>query len=178
VHGFQVDRAPRCALADIRSWHKADVQTALMDFRSQGNDGHDADTDAMSAHDPKRTRSAQQSLFYREPPLHRVCAARLGMCIGQHCLMLQTRVDGLSHRLSNTSGLGEMAPMTLQLSPTVEQIGAASTPGQVIQIFDKALDEIGAEYHAILLFPLPNERIDHGLISWKAPTEWRAFYSE
>ena len=44
--------------------------------------------------------------------------------------------------------------------------------------FDKALDEIGAEYHAILLFPLPNERIDHGLIFWKAPAEWRAFYSK
>ena len=69
--------------------------------------------------------------------------------------------------------------MTLQRhSLTVEKLGEASTPDQVIRIFDKALGEIGAEYHAILLFPLPDEQIDDGVISWKAPSEWRAFYSE
>ena len=53
---------------------------------------------------------------------------------------------------------------------TVEKLGEASTPDQVIRIFDKALGEIGAEYHAILLFPLPDEQIDDGVISWKAPS--------
>ena len=52
---------------------------------------------------------------------------------------------------------------------TVEKLGEASTPDQVIRIFNKALGEIGAEYHAILLFPLPDEQIDDGVISWKAP---------
>jgi hypothetical protein len=27
----------------VRLWHKADVQTALMDVRFEGNNGHDAD---------------------------------------------------------------------------------------------------------------------------------------
>jgi len=28
---------------NVRSWHKADVQTALMNVRFEGNNGHDAD---------------------------------------------------------------------------------------------------------------------------------------
>ena len=28
---------------DVRFWHKADVQTALMNVRFEGNNGHDAD---------------------------------------------------------------------------------------------------------------------------------------
>ena len=39
----------------VRLWHLADVQTALMNVRFEGNNGHDADVTAMSANDPKRT---------------------------------------------------------------------------------------------------------------------------
>ena len=40
------------AVVNVRYWHKADMQTGLMDVRFQGNNGHDADVCAMSAHDP------------------------------------------------------------------------------------------------------------------------------
>ena len=40
---------------DIRFWHKADVQTALMNVRFEENNGHDVDMMGMSAHDPKPT---------------------------------------------------------------------------------------------------------------------------
>ena len=40
-------RAARTSLAlrfcNVRYWHKADVQTALMDVRFEGKNGHDAD---------------------------------------------------------------------------------------------------------------------------------------
>ena len=34
---------PRWRCAHVRYWHKADVQTALMNVRYEGNNGHDAD---------------------------------------------------------------------------------------------------------------------------------------
>ena len=39
------DSFPELALLnrDVRSWHKADVQTALMNVCFEGNNGHDAD---------------------------------------------------------------------------------------------------------------------------------------
>ena len=36
--------------------HLADVQTALMNVRFEGNNGHDADVSTMSAFDPKQIR--------------------------------------------------------------------------------------------------------------------------
>ena len=45
---------------DVRFWHMADVQTALMNVRFEVNNG-DADVDAMSANDPKRTAEACQT---------------------------------------------------------------------------------------------------------------------
>ena len=43
------------AIANVCSWHIADVQIALMNVRFEGNNGHDVDAGPMSANDPKRT---------------------------------------------------------------------------------------------------------------------------
>ena len=40
---------------NVCCWHKADMRTALMNVRFEGNNGHDAEREPMSAHDPKRT---------------------------------------------------------------------------------------------------------------------------
>ena len=58
----------------------------------------------------------------------------------------------------------------------LEDIGAASDPDHVLEIFDRALTEVGAEYHAIVLFPIGKD-IEDGAIAWKVRSDWRALYS-
>ncbi len=51
-------RAQDCARY-VRLWHKADMQTALMNVRFEGNNGHDADVDAC----PLMTHSGHRQGF-------------------------------------------------------------------------------------------------------------------
>ena len=41
-------------MEDVRFWHLADVQTALMNVRFEGINGHDADVTRCPLNDPKR----------------------------------------------------------------------------------------------------------------------------
>ena len=59
----------------------------------------------------------------------------------------------------------------------IDRIAQVGEPDEAIKAFDKSLMEIGAEYHAIPLLPRQGERIEEVCLAWKAPPEWRAFYS-
>jgi LuxR family quorum sensing-dependent transcriptional regulator len=66
--------------------------------------------------------------------------------------------------------------MTYRLS-FLERIERASSSEAVLQIFEKAIAEMGADYFAVAFIPRPDQRIEDVCLAWKAPPEWRALCS-
>jgi len=59
----------------------------------------------------------------------------------------------------------------------IERINQASTPEAVLEVYEKALSEIGAEYLCVVFLPRPGERIEDVCMAWKVPPKWRELYS-
>jgi hypothetical protein len=60
---------------------------------------------------------------------------------------------------------------------TIEGIGRATSPEGVLEVYEKALAQVGAEYLAVNFAPHPEERIEDVSLAWKVPPEWSALYS-
>jgi DNA-binding CsgD family transcriptional regulator len=68
--------------------------------------------------------------------------------------------------------------MTTQPNLSVlERINQAATAATALDVFERALSEIGGEYLAVVFLPRPGERIEDVCMAWKVPPEWRALYS-
>jgi LuxR family transcriptional regulator, quorum-sensing system regulator BjaR1 len=63
------------------------------------------------------------------------------------------------------------------LLTAIDEIGRASNSEGVLEILEKALADIGADYNGVLFIPQPGERIEDVCLAWRAPDEWRALYS-
>jgi DNA-binding CsgD family transcriptional regulator len=59
----------------------------------------------------------------------------------------------------------------------LDHIDGAPTSEAVLQVFEKAIAETGADYFSATFLPRPEERIEDVCLAWKAPPEWRALYS-
>jgi LuxR family quorum sensing-dependent transcriptional regulator len=59
----------------------------------------------------------------------------------------------------------------------IERINRASSPEVVLEVFEKALAEVGADYFAVNFLPRPGQRIEDVSIAWHVPPDWRALYS-
>jgi DNA-binding CsgD family transcriptional regulator len=59
----------------------------------------------------------------------------------------------------------------------VEAIDRASTPDVVLEVYAKALAEIGADYIGVLFLPRPKERLENVCLAWRVPEDWRALYA-
>jgi LuxR family transcriptional regulator, quorum-sensing system regulator BjaR1 len=77
---------------------------------------------------------------------------------------------GFSQRLIGSG----FSRQTLSL---IEGIDRASTPQAVLEVYEKGLSEIGAEYIGIIFLPRPEERVEDACLAWKVPADWRALYS-
>jgi LuxR family transcriptional regulator, quorum-sensing system regulator BjaR1 len=68
--------------------------------------------------------------------------------------------------------------MTIQAKLSViERINQAASPEVVLEVFEKALTEIGAQYLAVIFLPSGGERIEEMALAWKVPAEWKEHYS-
>jgi DNA-binding CsgD family transcriptional regulator len=68
--------------------------------------------------------------------------------------------------------------MTTQAKLSViEHINQADSPAGVLEVFEKALAEVGAQYLAVIFLPSAGERIEDVALAWKVPAEWREHYS-
>src|ERR1700704_4790307 len=59
----------------------------------------------------------------------------------------------------------------------IERINQAPTPEAVLELYETALADIGANYFCVVFLPRPGERIEEVCLAWKVPPEWRALYS-
>lgn len=59
----------------------------------------------------------------------------------------------------------------------IERIDQASTPGAALEVFEKALADVGADYLCVVFLPRAGERIEDVCMAWEVPPEWRALYS-
>jgi LuxR family quorum sensing-dependent transcriptional regulator len=65
----------------------------------------------------------------------------------------------------------------VDLGSLLEQVNQAFAPTLVLQLFERALTEIGADYHCVVFLPRPGERVEDVCMSWKVPDEFRRLYS-
>lgn len=59
----------------------------------------------------------------------------------------------------------------------IERIDRARTPQAVLEAYEQALFEIGAEYIGTIFLPRPEERVEDACLAWRVPADWRALYS-
>jgi LuxR family transcriptional regulator, quorum-sensing system regulator BjaR1 len=68
--------------------------------------------------------------------------------------------------------------MTTQAtSSVIEQLSRATAPEIVLEVFEQALSQIGAEYLCVIFLPRPGEHIEDVCLAWKVPPLWRTLYS-
>jgi LuxR family quorum sensing-dependent transcriptional regulator len=60
----------------------------------------------------------------------------------------------------------------------IERINQASSPEVALEVFEKAIAEVGADYLAAIFLPRHGERIEDVCMAWKVPLAWRAHYAE
>jgi len=66
----------------------------------------------------------------------------------------------------------------IDFSSIIDRVSRASKSELVVQAFETAVGDVGADYFGAILLPRPDQRIEDVVLARKVPSEWRALYSE
>lgn len=60
----------------------------------------------------------------------------------------------------------------------IERMNLATTPEDVLDVYETAIRDVGAQYLAVIFLPRGGERIEDASLAWKVPASWKEHYSK